>query len=211
MAKTVIKGRLNAIFAAMLLVAPLSSVAAENSIPVGTVDEVEVVENELNYHGRPGGYQPGGSGSGQGGEHTGNTGGSTGTTTGGAGISQENPFATGGQIVSETAQSTLNEVHSSNEILNDLDGMIDPNVTFESVFDMLTRKGYQAADGVRQVCIPITVIFFVVGAILLIWGAVSKRATIIPGVLTMLFSVIGFTLIVYAPQIMAFFSRWFVQ
>ena len=89
--------------------------------------------------------------------------------------------------------------------------MVDTDATFESVFDLLTRKGYQAADGIRQVMIPVTIIFFVVGVILLIWGAASKRATIIPGVLTMLFAVIGFTMIVYAPQIMAFFSRWFIE
>lgn len=91
----------------------------------------------------------------------------------------------------------------SNIVLGDSAG-----VTTAEISQKVIRKAYEVADIFRAVAIPIVLASFVVSIISAIWGAISARKTVVPGLLGMLFCGVGFALILYAPQILMFFGRW---
>lgn len=100
-------------------------------------------------------------------------------------------------------QSSQDMNYYSNIVLGDSAG-----VTTQQVSQKIIRKAYEVADLFRSVAIPVVIAAFVVSVISAIFGAVSQRKTVIPGLLGMLFCGIGFVCIVYAPQILIFFGRW---
>lgn len=113
-----------------------------------------------------------------------------------------------------TAQSSSSEQSYGVEdmpkssIIGDPD-IIKEGVTTEEIGSKLTTKGYQIVDIMRQVAVPICIGAFVVGAVIAIFGALSKKSTVIPGIIAMIMAGVGFALIYNAPIIMSWFKDLF--
>lgn len=85
---------------------------------------------------------------------------------------------------------------------------IQEGVTTKDIADRLSSKGYEIVDAIRRIGLPICIGSFVIGIILAIFGALSKRATVMPGVIAMICAVVAFVLIFNAPTIMIWAARF---
>lgn len=87
---------------------------------------------------------------------------------------------------------------SSSNIFEDVK---NSTATIEEIGDKLTGKGIEVVDLLRKLGLVVSVGAFIVGVFVMISGAISKKGTVMPGLITCLVAVIAFGLTWYAPQI----------
>lgn len=97
---------------------------------------------------------------------------------------------------------------TENELVNTV---INSDATINDLGDKIINKLYQGATLMQRAAVPIALIGFIAGAVLLLWGAFSKRATIMPGLFTLGAAILLYTLAVYAPNIVVWASKWLVE
>lgn len=105
---------------------------------------------------------------------------------------------------SSSSSSAGEEMPSSDIITNEDVGL--PTVTTDEIGDNLIETGYTIVDKIRAFGVVICSCAFVVGVFLAIFGAISKKGTIWTGVVAMCAAGFGFTLIWWAPYILAYFK-----
>lgn len=88
---------------------------------------------------------------------------------------------------------------------------IGDTVTLDDVGNKIISKLWDGANLIQRGAMVISVIFFIVGAIMIGFGAISRRASTLPGIMTCLASIACFTLAIYAPQIISAVSQFLVE
>ncbi len=89
------------------------------------------------------------------------------------------------------------------------DKVSNSDMTIDDLGDKATNVVSSSVDQIRRVISYVCVGAFVVAAALTIFGALSKKATIIPGVIGMITSVVVFGLVYNAPAIVAWGATLF--
>jgi hypothetical protein len=86
--------------------------------------------------------------------------------------------------------------------------LIDSNVTVEDVGNRVLKKLYEIADLLKQIAAPIAIIMFIIGAILMVVGALGKKDGFKQGVIVSALSVITYVLCSYSEPIVIALSNW---
>ena len=86
--------------------------------------------------------------------------------------------------------------------------LIDPNITVEDVGNKVLKKLYEIADLLKQIAAPIAIIMFIVGAILMVVGALGKRDGFKQGLIVCALSVVTYALCMYSEPIVIAISNW---
>lgn len=102
---------------------------------------------------------------------------------------------------SGTSMAESSDMPSSSDIIRESVGL--PVKTTEEIGDHLIQQGYTIVDYMRLSGIVICIGAFVVAVGLMVFGALSKKATIVPGLIAAIIAVVSFGLIWYAPYIVA--------
>ena len=121
-----------------------------------------------------------------------------------------NGVANNGAVSTQINQDLENNlgIDSGAELVDSIE---NSDLDINDLGDRLTGKMYEFVMMFQRIMVPISIIAFIVGAILVIWGGASRRASIAPGVITCIAAIAGFLLSQYAPQIVVAVSNWFVS
>lgn len=87
----------------------------------------------------------------------------------------------------------------------------EEGLTTEKLGERLTSKGFEIVDVIRNVAMVICLGAFVISVILAIFGGISKKATVMPGIIGMIISIVAFVLIFYAPQILIWGKNFLME
>ena len=130
-----------------------------------------------------------------------------GTTSGGNSNASGNNSA-----ISQTVSNTYEGYNESRlDIEDELDGYIEFDTDADTFFERLIAKEYKLMNSFQRIVLPFFLGGVIVGFLLLLWGAISKRMSIMPGLWTIIASGIGYTGVRYAPEILNFFSRFLTE
>lgn len=120
-------------------------------------------------------------------------------------------FAEGNEYQTGELENITNTVETTNIVDTDLqNNLIDPNVTVDEVGNKVIGKLYEVADFLKRVAAPVSIIMFVIGALLMVFGAVGKKDGVKQGVIVCLISIIMYAICMYADQIIVALSNWMV-
>lgn len=86
-----------------------------------------------------------------------------------------------------------------------------PNVSIDDAKDLIERKTYDIVHLLQVFVKPFSAIIFVFCAIISLFGAVTRSGFVGKGLLGMFISGIMYTAVLYAPEIMNFFSNWLIS
>ena len=114
-----------------------------------------------------------------------------------------------GSVISQTVSNTYSEDRL--DIKDELDGYIEFDTDADTFFERLIAKEYKLMNSFQRVVLPFFLGGVIVGFLLLLWGAISKRMSVMPGLWTIIASGIGYTGVRYAPEILNFFSKFLVE
>lgn len=98
-----------------------------------------------------------------------------------------------------------------NEIITDKDISGDsqvPNISVESAKDLIERKTYDVVEILQVFGKPFSAIMFIVCAFVTLFGTVTKSGSVGKGVLGMFIAGMVYTAVLYAPELVHFFSTW---
>lgn len=129
--------------------------------------------------------------------------------------------AQSGQINTGTVATIEPTVKEDQELIgtdfNDLTGteyvekLQQGTVNIDDVGDKVLNKLNEVVVFLQKAMYFISIIGFIVGGILILTGAISKRATIMPGIITCVAAVVSYTIGMYAPQLITALSTWFIE
>lgn len=96
---------------------------------------------------------------------------------------------------------TLNEDGTYNP-----DGEV-PKTTIDEASNWAEEKGYDVVKFFQKVIQPITIVTFIIGIIMCIFSFIIKDG-VKTGLTVVIFSVIGYTCVLFANEIVQFFVQW---
>lgn len=108
----------------------------------------------------------------------------------------ENTTTTTDTTTNKTADTTVNTE------------IIDPNITVDDVGNRILKKLYEVADLLKKIAAPIAIIMFIVGAILMVTGALGRRDGAKQGFIVCVLSVITYAICMYSEPIVIALSNW---
>lgn len=102
-------------------------------------------------------------------------------------------------------------LETQNELTDDTvtDGKdIVPNVSIDDAKDLVERKTYDIVELLQVFGKPFSAIMFIICAFMTLFGTITKSAAVGKGIFGMFIAGFAYTGIMYAPEIMTFFSSW---
>lgn len=101
---------------------------------------------------------------------------------------------------------------SSNNSQSDIDKAVGlPPVTMNEMTDLVEQKTYDVVHLLQVFVKPFAVICFIGCGILSLIGALGKKGYVGKGLLGMFISGMMYTAVLYAPEIVQFFSTWLLN
>lgn len=85
---------------------------------------------------------------------------------------------------------------------------IVPNVSIDDAKDLVERKTYDIVELLQVFGKPFSAIMFIICAFMTLFGTITKSAAVGKGIFGMFIAGFAYTGIMYAPEIMTFFSSW---
>ena len=107
--------------------------------------------------------------------------------------------------VSTISSSQLQEDKSTTYMSGD--DML-PSVEMDKAINQLEGKGFDVVILLQRVGKPICIAFFIISALCALMGTIFKGAFAVTGFIGMVICGISYTCILFAPQIVQFFSTW---
>lgn len=83
-----------------------------------------------------------------------------------------------------------------------------PNVKTQEIVNWTEQKGSELIDIVQSIGYPFFIITFMFGGFFLVTGLLGRSASIGKGLAMIFFSIIGYTAVIYAPEIVDWFMVW---
>lgn len=117
-------------------------------------------------------------------------------------------------IEEDSADTTTEEILNNDPLKqeNDIDDLIDggvvSDVNFEDVVSKVENKMYEVIGALQVWAQPGSVFAFIVGLILVIFGAMGNHSLMGKGFIVMIVSVLVYFGILFAEEIVAFFLQW---
>lgn len=91
-----------------------------------------------------------------------------------------------------------------------VNNIIDPNITVTDFGNKILSKLYEVASLLQKIAAPVAIVMFIVGAILMVIGALGKRDGMKQGIVVMVLSIITYAVCMYAQPIVIAVSNWLV-
>lgn len=119
--------------------------------------------------------------------------------------------------INQIDETTISQENNSsdpvvdNTITQYTDDIIDQNVTIEDAGNKVLNKLYEVADLLKRIAAPISIITFIIGALLMVVGALGKKDGAKPGLVVCVLSVIMYAICMYSEQIIIAISNWVVS
>lgn len=85
-----------------------------------------------------------------------------------------------------------------------------PKVETEQIVEHIKRKGFEIINILQELIQPIAIIFFMLGAIMMLFGSFARGDLAGKGFYTMFMSGVSYALVLYAPIIVPAFAGWIV-
>ena len=82
-----------------------------------------------------------------------------------------------------------------------------PSTTIDEASEWAEEKGYDIVKFFQRIIQPITIVTFIIGIIMCIFSFIIKNGVKI-GITVVIFSVIGYTCVLFANEIVQFFVQW---
>lgn len=101
-----------------------------------------------------------------------------------------------------TTPSTGSEVVSPNP------DIIDPEFGVDEFGTRILKKLYQIADLLKKIAAPVSVIMFIVGAILMVTGALGRKDGARQGIVVCILSIVTYAICMYSEPIILAVSNW---
>ena len=93
-------------------------------------------------------------------------------------------------------------------VMNDVE---NGTVTINDLGNKVLNKLYEIAGLLKQIAAPISIITFVIGAIMMVLGALGKRDGMKGGIIVCVLSVIMYAICMYSEEIIVAVSNWMVS
>lgn len=93
----------------------------------------------------------------------------------------------------------------------DLTGLADdhiPTVTIDQATNYVQKKGYEVVGFLQASAQPFAIIIFIVSAFILLFGCIGNKKLIGVGVISMIVSISVLTVVMFAPEIMDYMTKW---
>lgn len=116
--------------------------------------------------------------------------------------------AVDGNTINDVTTIDLENVDDSKPISGD---DVLPVVTIDDAKDLVERKTFDVVELLQVFGKPFSVIMFILCAIVTLFGTITKSSAVGKGIFGMFITGIAYTGIMYAPEIMNFFSSWFAS
>lgn len=118
-------------------------------------------------------------------------------------ITEKNPSAT----PEPTVKPEVNDPS-----LDYVDGtIINPDITMDEATSHVMKKLNEVVDFLKKIAEPISYIMFIVGAIMMVFGAVGKRDGVKQGLVVCVIAIIMFAICRYSEPIIHAFTNWFAS
>ena len=82
------------------------------------------------------------------------------------------------------------------------------DVSLDDANEILQKKGFQLYQLVRTGAMYMLGGIFIISAVFAAYGAISRKATVMPGLAGMIVTGLAFAAVFYATDILAWFTRW---
>lgn len=89
--------------------------------------------------------------------------------------------------------------------------LIEEGVTVDDLGNKIIDKMVDVVDLLKKIAAPLSVIMFIVGAILMVLGAFGKRDGISKGIVVCLLSIVMYSLCMYAGPIISAVNNWLIS
>lgn len=106
----------------------------------------------------------------------------------------------------ETVSNTQTDNNYAN--INGLENEIMPNTPIEVVQDRITKKGNEVVDLIQRIAKPISEAVFCISAFVSVFGIFGRSGAVMKGLIGMALSVVVYTSILFAPEILQWGSMW---
>ena len=103
-------------------------------------------------------------------------------------------------LIDESNTSNTNEMLTPDNIV--------PSVPMETAMNHLEGKVFDVVKLLQTIGKPICIVMFIACVLVTIVGAIGKGGYVAKGIIGMLICGVSYTCILFAPQIVAFFSSW---
>lgn len=115
---------------------------------------------------------------------------------------------TTGNVVDET---TTGENTNNPADIPYTGNIIEEGVTVDDLGDKVIDKLEDVVDLLKKIAAPLSIIMFIVGAILMVLGAFGKRDGISKGIIVCILSIIMYSLCMYAGPIISAVNNWLIS
>ena len=109
-----------------------------------------------------------------------------------------------------TVNNGVSTINSSSDYENIANGDL-PNTSMDEISNKIEGKTYEVVYLMQSFAKPFCYIIFIACAIIAVFGAISKTAYLTKGLIGFFICGIVYTAILYAPEIVYFFSNWVVD
>ena len=115
--------------------------------------------------------------------------------------------------VENTETKTEEKTENTNTVINSTDddvinSVTNSDITVDEFGNRILKKLYEVADLLKKIAAPVAIIMFVVGAILMVTGALGKRDGAKQGLTVCVLSIITYAICMYSEPIIIAVSNW---
>lgn len=108
----------------------------------------------------------------------------------------------------EKAETTNNIITNSADSDDVINSVTNSDITVDEFGNRILKKLYEVADLLKKIAAPVAIIMFIVGAILMVTGALGRRDGAKQGLIVCVLSIITYAICMYSEPIIIAVSNW---
>lgn len=105
----------------------------------------------------------------------------------------------------ETTNNIITNSANSDDVIN---SVTNSDITVDEFGNRILKKLYEVADLLKKIAAPVAIIMFIVGAILMVTGALGRRDGAKQGLIVCVLSIITYAICMYSEPIIIAVSNW---
>lgn len=105
----------------------------------------------------------------------------------------------------ETTNNIITNSADSDDVIN---SVANSDITVDEFGNRILKKLYEVADLLKKIAAPVAIIMFIVGAILMVTGALGRRDGAKQGLIVCVLSIITYAICMYSEPIIIAVSNW---
>lgn len=105
----------------------------------------------------------------------------------------------------ETTNNIITNSADSDDVIN---SVTNSDITVDEFGNRILKKLYEVADLLKKIAAPVAIIMFIVGAILMVTGALGRRDGAKQGLIVCVLSIITYAICMYSEPIIIAVSNW---